>query len=235
MNGKERRRPVIGIVPSMRDGKIRMSAAYSEAVFAAGGIPFFIPYTQDAATLDEYAALDGFLYAGGVDVDPAKYGETVLNDTVEIDAERDAFEFALWERIYPIGKPIFGICRGIQSINVALGGSLYQDIPDHHQTEPRGTAPQHVTVDDGSALYGILGSTSVMANSYHHQSVKRPADTLRVSARADDGTVEGVETTESGRFLVAVQWHPELLAAAHPEHAALFAAFVNAAEKHPEK
>ncbi|MEI3056879.1 MAG: gamma-glutamyl-gamma-aminobutyrate hydrolase family protein [Eubacteriales bacterium] len=100
-------------------------------------MPVFIPYTQDAATLDEYAALDGFLYAGGVDVDPAKYGETVLNDTVEIDAERDAFEFALWERIYPAGKPIFGICRGIQSINVALGGSLYQDIPDHHQTEPR--------------------------------------------------------------------------------------------------
>lgn len=101
--------------------------------------------------------------------------------------------------------------------------------------EPSGAAPQHVTVDAGSTLYGILGSTSVMANSYHHQSVKRPADTLRVSARADDGTVEGVETTESGRFLVAVQWHPELLAAAHPEHAALFAAFVNAAEKHPEK
>ncbi|MEI3056878.1 MAG: gamma-glutamyl-gamma-aminobutyrate hydrolase family protein [Eubacteriales bacterium] len=80
----------------------------------------------------------------------------------------------------------------------------------------------------------MLGSTSVMANSYHHQSVKRPAHTLRVSARADDGTVEGVETTESGRFVVQ-QRHPELLAAAHPEHAALFAAFVNAAEKYPEK
>lgn len=222
-------RPVIGIAPSVSGGKIKMSTAYAKAVFRAGGIPFFLPYTDDEKLLDGFTSLDGFLYAGGVDVDPARYGESVLNDTVEIDPVRDAFEFALWERIYPTGKPIFGICRGIQSINVALGGSLYQDIPGHHQTEPGAEVTQHATVAHGSRLAEILGAESVMVNSFHHQAVKRPADSLAVVARADDGTVEGLETRETGRYLVAVQWHPELLAETRPEAAALFGAFVDAA------
>ena len=224
-------RPIIGIAPSVSGGKIKMSTAYAKAVFRAGGIPFFLPYTDDAELLRGFATLDGFLYAGGVDVDPARYGEEKLNDTVEIDPVRDAFEFALWEHIYPTGKPIFGICRGIQSINVALGGSLYQDIPGHRQTEAGAEVTGHVTVERGSRLCDILGSESVMVNSFHHQAVKRAAESLVVTARADDGTVEGVETRERGRFLVAVQWHPELLAEVRPEAAAMFAALVRAAKE----
>ncbi len=231
MENANQHRPVIGIAPSISGGKIKMNTAYAKAVFRAGGIPFFLPYTDDEELLRGFASLDGFLYAGGADVDPAKYGEAVLNDSVEIDSVRDAFEFTLWDHIYPTGKPIFGICRGIQSINVALGGSLYQDIPGHHQTEQGTEVTQHVTVTGGSRLCGILGSESVMVNSFHHQAVKRPADSLAVTARADDGTIEGVETREAGRFLVAVQWHPELLAEARPEAAALFSAFVNAAKE----
>lgn len=221
---------MIGIAPSMNGRFIRMNAAYAESVFAAGGIPVFLPYTVEREALDRYAALDGFLFAGGVDVDPSNYGEKKEYDSVEVDCDRDAFEFALWERIYPEGKPIFGICRGIQFINVALGGSLYQHIDGHSQDRNGCAAPQGVNVAPDSALFRLTGGR-IMTNTYHHQAVKRPAATLRVTATADDGTVEAVETTENGRYLLAVQWHPELLAAKHPEHAALFSDFVRAAGK----
>ena len=224
------RRPVIGIAPRMKDRFIRMNAAYAESIFAAGGIPVFLPYTTDASRLDEYSALDGFLFAGGVDVDPVHYGETVQFDSVEVDAARDAFEFALWNKVYPGGKPIFGICRGIQFINVALGGTLYQHIPSHSQKEPGSEAPQHVSITPGSRLYRLIGAQAE-TNTFHHQAIKRPADTLRVTAVSDDGTVEAVETTETGRYLLAVQWHPELLAAHRPEAAALFSDFVGAARE----
>lgn len=224
-------RPVIGIAPSIGDGKIKMSTAYAESVFRAGGIPFFLPYTTDGAVIDEYAKLDGFLFAGGVDVDPVLYGEEKLNDTVEIDPARDAFEMALFAAVYPTGKPIFGICRGIQIINVALGGTLYQDIPAHRQSEPGRVATHEVAIDGGTRMREIMGEGRVMANSFHHQSIKQPAPTLRVVGHAADAeqTIEATETREAGRFLLAVQWHPELLAAEHPEHMALFTAFVEAA------
>lgn len=226
-------RPVIGIAPSIGDGKIKMSTAYAESVFRAGGIPFFLPYTTDGAVIAEYAKLDGFLFAGGVDVDPVLYGEEKLNDTVEIDPARDAFEMALFSAVYPTGKPIFGICRGIQSINVALGGTLYQDIPAHRQSEPGRVATHEVRIERGTRMHGIVRGDSVMANSFHHQAIKTPAPTLCVAGRACDaaGTIEAMETCEAGRFLLAVQWHPEILAAEFPAHAALFFEFVNAARK----
>lgn len=224
-------RPVIGIAPSIGDGKIKMSTAYAESVFRAGGIPFFLPYTTDGAVIAEYAKLDGFLFAGGVDLDPALYGEEKLNDTVEIDPARDAFEMALFAAVYPTGKPIFGICRGIQSINVALGGTLYQDIPAHRQSEPGRVGTHAVRFEGGTRIRRIMGGEEIVANTFHHQAIKTPAPSLSVVGRACDeaGTIEAVEAVDAGRFLLAVQWHPELLAASDPAHAALFAAFIEAA------
>lgn len=226
-------RPVIGIAPSIGDGKIKMSTSYAESVFRAGGIPFFLPYTTDDAVIGEYAKLDGFLFAGGVDLDPALYGEEKLNDTVEIDPARDAFEMALFAAVYPTGKPIFGICRGIQSINVALGGTLYQDIPAHRQSEPGRVGTHAVRLECGTRIRRIMGGEEIMANTFHHQAIKTPAPSLAVVGRAHDeaGTIEAVETRETGRFLLAVQWHPELMAASDPAHAALFAAFIEAVRR----
>ena len=121
-------RPAIAITPSYNsDGMIRMRPAYLEAVWDAGGLPVFVSYTSDPAKLDEYARqFDGFLFAGGVDVDPKYYGEQVMFDSVSISEERDSFELELAARVLPTSKPVLGICRGIQLINVAMGGSLYQ-------------------------------------------------------------------------------------------------------------
>ncbi len=230
MNDNKLRRPVIGISPSIGEGKIKMNTAYCNAIFAAGGVPVFLPYTADPERLERYAELDGFLFAGGVDVDPKYYGKTVSADNVETDAARDEFEFALFRRIYPTGKPIFGICRGMQLINVALGGTLYQDIPGHRQTEAGKHPTQTVKIAGDGRLSRMFGAEAeVCVNTFHHQAVKDVADTLSVSARAEDGIVEAVETCERGRYLAAVQWHPELLAEEHAAHAALFETFISEA------
>ena len=123
------KRPMIGLVSSRDGDKMMMAQRYMDAVWYAGGLPVVLSYTTDPQKLAEYAAIfDGFLFSGGVDVNPVKYGEEKQFDSVEIDDMRDEFEEALFKVIYPTGKPILGICRGIQSINVWMGGTLHQHI-----------------------------------------------------------------------------------------------------------
>lgn len=224
-------RPVIAITPSYNsDGMIRMRPAYLDAVWDAGGLPVFVSYTTDPAKLDEYARqFDGFLFAGGVDVDPKYYGEQVMFDSVSISEERDSFELALAARVLPTSKPVLGICRGIQLINVAMGGSLYQHIDGHSQSEPRDVRPQHVRLAVGTPFCRLAGGRSeLMVNSFHHQAVSRPAPGLCVAAEADDGICEAIYQPGE-RFLVGVQWHPELFYTQDETAGNLFRAFVEAA------
>lgn len=225
MHGKNRR-PVIGITPSVtEDGFIRMRPAYLDAVWRAGGMPVYVAYTSEPDKLDEYAdAFDGFLFAGGVDLDPKYYGESVAFDSVEICPARDDFELALFERVIKSGKPVLGICRGIQLLNVAMGGSLHQHIEGHSQREGVAVRTQKTEILPSTPLSDILGGTRPLeVNSFHHQAVKDIAPELRSAAFAADGICEAIYLP-GHRFFLGVQWHPELLTG--PDAEALFSALV---------
>jgi putative glutamine amidotransferase len=239
-------KPVIGITPSPSDdefdhGTFRrycLSTTYVDAVIAAGGLPFIIP--PNLGDLDHlYGMLDGIIFSGGSDLDPALFDEDAHEATYGIDPERDSFDLMAVREAVARDVPRLGICRGIQSINVALGGTLVQDIAStvpgaiEHRQKRLGKT-QHetshtVTIDAGSHLLRqIHGKAKIEANSFHHQSVKKPAADLEVIATTSDGIIEAM-WHPGMRFGLAVQWHPEMLAASFPEHAAIFSAFVGAA------
>ena len=224
------KRPMIGVVSSRDGEKMMMAQRYMDAVWYAGGLPVVLSYTTDPAKLAEYACIfDGFLFSGGVDVNPVKYGEEKQFDSVEIDEVRDAFEEALFKTIYPTEKPILGICRGIQSINVWLGGTLHQHLDGHRQTEPADQPVHEILIKEGSMLHALCGKTSVMVNTFHHQAVKTLAPALTVDALSPDGFIEAAHE-EGHRFLFAMQSHPEFYYKKDgDDHSlAIFTAFINA-------
>jgi putative glutamine amidotransferase len=215
-----------------------VSMKYTQAVAEAGGIPLIIPLGLLEEQLERLAArLDGILFTGGGDVHPGRYGSAMHPLVSEIDEDRDRVEICLIREAARGEKPFFGICRGVQAINVALGGTLYEDILDQmpggqpHQFSgqaPRNTLAHPVRVREGSRLAGILGSPETGVNSLHHQGLRLLAPGLAPVAWAPDGLVEAVELT-GHPFGLGVQWHPEWL----QEHApmrALFRAFVEAAK-----
>jgi putative glutamine amidotransferase len=178
---------------------------------------------------------DALVLGGGVDVDPARYGATLLEGgNVEVDAQRDDIDFGLLAEALRSGAPVLGICRGLQVVNVALGGTLVQDLPTErpssvvHQREKDKTRRDHrVAIAPGTRLAAIAGVPDVAVNSRHHQAIARVAADLAVSATAPDGLPEAVESAGDS-WLMAVQWHPENLAGDRVSEG-LFAAFVRAA------
>ncbi len=228
------RRPLIGIAPSREGERPIINQRYLNSVWNAGGLGVMLSYTEDPAKLAEYAAiLDGFLFSGGVDVDPVRYGEEKKFDSVYIDASRDAFEAGLFAAVYPTNKPILGICRGIQAINVFLGGTLHQHIDGHMQEGNGENRPQPVTVTEGTLFHTICGGrTEVMTNSFHHQALKDVAPGLVVNAMSADGYIEAVHAP-AHPFLLGVQFHPEIYnQMPDDDHSrALFAAFIAACRK----
>jgi putative glutamine amidotransferase len=192
---------------------------YADAVTAAGGIPMLIPNDLADDDLDMLLhRLDGILFTGGYDVDPTRYGHAPHPKVVGIDAERDRVEIHLVQRLVESGKPFFGICRGLQVINVALGGSLYEHLPEQlpgnvhseNHARPRDFLAHSIEVVPGSRLAEILDCRSTPVNSLHHQGVRRLSGSLQATATAPDGLVEALELP--GRpFSLAVQWHPEEL------------------------
>lgn len=237
-------RPIIGITPSLESGehKIYTPTSYPKAIIEAGGTPVFFNFTRDQEMIDAYASMvDGVLFSGGDDVDPATYGEEQIWGCGDVVPLRDDFEIQLLRTLvekYP-EKPILGICRGAQVLNVGMGGTLYQDLRSqkdgcirHQQQQSSHYASHKVTVEDGSLLHRIYGSTSVKVNSFHHQAVKDLAPGMQLTALASDGVVEGFEKPDHPYF-VAVQWHPERLVEGphHPEHKPLFKSFVDACRK----
>ena len=223
-------RPLVGIVPSRDGERASIPQRYMDAVWYAGGLPVVLAYTTDAAKLAEYATIfDGFLFSGGVDVNPVLYGEEKQFDNVEIDEQRDAFEKGLFNAVYPTGKPILGICRGIQSVNVWMGGTLYQHIDGHRQTQPADERTHEIQIWEGSMLHALCGKTSVMVNTFHHEAIKTLAPALTVDATGPDGIIEAVHE-EGHRFLFAIQSHPEFYYSREDDdHSlAIFTAFIRA-------
>jgi putative glutamine amidotransferase len=232
-------RPKIGVVPLYDEKRESywMLPGYMKAVEEAGGLPFMLPLTADEGHIAQIARLfDGFLFTGGHDINPELYGEEKEALCGEICHERDAMETALFRRVLELDKPAFGICRGLQFFNVALGGTLYQDLPtqfapgvklNHRQSPPYAEPVHSVRIEPGTPLRRILEEDVLPVNSYHHQGIKRLAEPLAAAARAEDGLIEAAFLPDR-KFVLAVQWHPEFSYTADRRQLQLFEAFVRA-------
>ncbi len=208
---------------------------YATAVVAAGGLPILLPHEPEQAAA-YLALIDGLVVTGGAfDVDPALFGASDRHATVTTKDRRTAFELAITRGAVTSDKPVLGICGGQQLLNVALGGTLIQHIPDeidgalpHEQPNPRTEAGHVVRVVQGTMLHRITGALELPVNSAHHQAVKDTAPGLVVDAVAPDGVIEGIEDPHR-RFCIGVQWHPEYAISAGDS--ALFAAFIAATRR----
>ena len=229
-------RPIIGLLAEV-DNELTTQVVHSyvRAIEGAGGTPIILPYVTDAEVIEHYAGLcDGILFTGGVDVEPSRYGEETKPDCGEIQKYRDELEFAVIERVLDTKKPLIAICRGAQLLNVALGGTLYQDIPSeidtpvsHRQSEPKFSPSHDVRVIEGTPLSELTGMERISANSFHHQALKTLGEGLRVMAFADDGIVEAVYSTGE-QYIRAYQWHPERLFENNEQNRRIFEDFIGA-------
>jgi putative glutamine amidotransferase len=252
------RRPLIGVttqtlhaiagIPEGLPESWVMNQRYVRAVVDLGAVPVLLPLMhEDLDTLRAtYERLDGILIPGGVDMDPASYGEEILPETGRLDPPRDCVELQLVKWAWEDGMPVLGLCRGAQVINVARGGTLWQDIPTQWQNPSGGETLMHdcyptkgfarthhaheVELAAATRLHAAMPRPSVPVNSMHHQSVKRLGEGLVVSAVAPDGVIEAVESTEGARFMVGVQWHPEVFEVHDPYTRHLFRDFMGAAQ-----
>ena len=232
------KKPLIGVVPlwDTEKNSLWMLPGYFEGLLAAGAVPVMLPLTADAAVLKQAAAVcGGYLFTGGQDVQPGFYGQTAAPECGETCPVRDAMEAELLTLALQADKPVLGICRGIQFLNAALGGTLWQDLPAqcpsdtlHHQAAPYDAPAHTVAVLPGTPLHRLLGVDTLPVNSLHHQAVRELAPALRAMAAAPDGIVEAV-CLPAKRFVWAVQWHPEFNFESEPSSRAIFAAFVRAA------
>jgi putative glutamine amidotransferase len=207
--------------------RVALNSSYVRALIAAGLTPLLVPPLLDPARVGEaLEAAGGLVLTGGEDVHPASYGETPHAKLEETDQARDAVEIALYRAAHERRLPILAICRGIQLVNVAMGGTLYQDLPSEHPSptnhvDPKGRHALRVAA--ASHLHEAVGDPASV-NSRHHQAVKRLAHGLRAVAWADDGVIEGAEPeSPDAPWLLAVQWHPE-----DDVEAGLFLAFARA-------
>lgn len=228
---------IIGVTPlyDIQRDSLWMVPGYMDGIVDAGGLPIMLPLTAEEDQLEQLVdRVDGVLFTGGQDVDPVVYHAETLPSCGEICPARDAMERALLRLCRERRKPVYGICRGIQLFNAALGGTLYQHLPEqlpsgveHHMHAPYDRAVHPVSVKQGSLLYRILGKECAAVNSYHHQGVKTLALGLTASAYAPDGLVEAVEDT-SQPFFLATQWHPEFFFQKDTDSRKIFRAFVQA-------
>jgi putative glutamine amidotransferase len=228
-------RPVIGVTVEIEEsGDFSIRPEYVRALEKAGGIPVLLPPTAPEEVPARLAGLDGLLLIGGDDVDPAIYGEAA-HPKSKWTRVRDDFELAAIHAALERDLPLLAICRGQQVLNVALGGTLVQDIPDQlpqagvHKLKgvPRWQTAHEVDVAPGTRLRAIVGRDVLAVNSFHHQAVREVGRGLRVSARSRDGVIEAIELPDR-RFVVGVQWHPEAMWNQEPDHQEIFRAFVGA-------
>lgn len=246
--------PVIGITSfdehKNRSAYVSININYPYSVSAGGGLPCVLPGPSGlhgsacGITGDELArfaelytaSLDGLILSGGGDVCPYLYGEEAVKGMSRMDSERDRWELALFSAAMKRGLPILAICRGCQVVNVALGGTLWQDIPSqvpsangHSFDMPMDELSHYVDLVPGTRLHRMFNKQKILTNSFHHQSIKDLAPDLVIAARSSDGIIEAVESTDPEHFLVAVQFHPEGLTRRYPEFLSLFSALAAAA------
>lgn len=218
-------KPVIAVMPLVDDARDSywMLPGYFDALRQAGALPFMPALTRDADEIEQiFSMCDGLLLTGGHDVHPIRYGQQPRYPDMEFSEARDEMELRLLALALAADKPVFGICRGLQIMNVFFGGTLYQDLPhefdsdvDHHQRPPYNRTVHDVRVVQGSPLHDVLAATLgedgvLPVNSYHHQAVRKLGEGLRPMAISEDGLVEAVYAPAS-TFVQAVQWHPEFL------------------------
>ncbi len=229
--------PVIGITTYPRDerGRYNLPAEYVSAVQRAGAVPLLIPPVPEHAT--RYLDLvDGVILAGGGDIAPERYRGDAHELNYGVDAQRDELELALAREIVQRKQPMLAICRGLQVLNVALGGTLIEHLPAvvgdrvAHRKPPRDPVPHAVKLEEGSRLAAIVGVTELQPMSWHHQAIRAVAPGLEVVGTAPDGTIEAVEM-RGAPWLIAVQWHPELTAHQDPTQQKLFDALIAATKK----
>jgi putative glutamine amidotransferase len=235
--------PIIGVTTSSERtdkgvDRAFVNAAYIRAVERAGGVPLLLtPFHSPAALARFGEHVDGLLLTGGGDIDPARFGESRHDKTDLVSAERDDLELErVTRQAIDTGLPLLAICRGLQVVNVALGGTLHQHVPDafgesvtHSQTLARGERTHDVAIEAGSLLSRLAGGDHLRVNSFHHQAINALGDGLRPVAWADDKVIEAVELPGARGFMLAVQWHPEELVEHDPAAAGLFAALIDAA------
>ncbi len=233
-------KPVIGVMPLWDDEKdsIWMLPGYMDGIHSAGGIPVILPFVSDEAEAARLSGLcSGYLFTGGHDVSPSLYHETPLEGLTFCCEKRDRTEALFLQDALRKGRPVLGICRGIQFINAALGGTLYQDLPlqhpsdiRHHQRPPYDLPAHDVFIQEGTPLHTCLKTGRLSVNSYHHQAVRTLADGLEAMAVSPDGLVEAACLPEHP-FLWAVQWHPEYAWKTDENSRKIFRAFVDAAAR----
>ena len=232
------KKPIIGISGSrtwLDNGTERayLNHDYIHAIELAGGIPFVLPIIDDPeATKFMINSIDGLLLSGGDDVNPLYFGEEPDSMLGDIHDARDRFELLLFEEACKQKRPVFGICRGLQIMTVALGGTLWQEISrapgeriKHAQQADRHTPTHHVNIEKGSKLEAIFGSKAAV-NSYHHQAAKDPGQGARITATAADGIIEAIDWSTPDHYCHGVQWHPEAMVRQHPQMLELFKSFL---------
>ena len=210
--------PVIAITIDSSEGETYYESpcAYAKAIEKAGGLPILLPFRTDLKLIPRYVDLvQGILFSGGDDLDPALYGETRHPKAIPIDPARQAFELALLAEVEKRRMPALGVCCGSQLMNVYRGGSLIQFLPDEPNTLEHRKVGEHltrhpVTIDKSSQLGAAIGKSEISVNTYHKQAVRKIGRGLRVIAAAPDGVIEGFEDP-AFRLFAAVQWHPERL------------------------
>ena len=227
---------IIGILGAVDDEVVTtLQNTYTKAIEESGGAPLLLPYVEKDESIEAFVDIcDGFLFTGGADVDPHRYGEEVKPTCHAVQKYRDDIEFRAFKKIYETKKPVMAICRGAQFINAALGGTLYQDIPTeipseipHVQSEPKDSSSHEICVFADTPLRALAAGERAKVNSFHHQALKKLGTGLSVMATADDGIVEAVYSTEHP-YLRAYQWHPERLFDADELNRAVFTDFIGA-------
>ena len=228
-------KPTVGVLPLWDEDKnsIWMLPGYMDGLLSAGALPVILPFSTENSDLERiFEICDGFLFTGGQDVSPALYNEIPIDGINCICEKRDILEIEIFRRAFALDKPILGICRGIQLINVAMGGTLYQDLhlqyPSdiiHRQSPPYDIPSHTVTIEERCPLFNCLGINSADVNSSHHQAIKNLAPGLKAMAYSADGIIEAVYSPDR-TFLWAVQWHPERLYNKDENNKKIFNAFV---------
>ncbi|WP_417897637.1 gamma-glutamyl-gamma-aminobutyrate hydrolase family protein [Bacillus haimaensis] len=214
------KKPIIGITSHVElDYRHSLSNDYVQSIIQAGGIPVILPIGVDSDVVQLVDKIDGLVLAGGGDIDPMLFGEEPHPNLGMISPGRDSFELAIIEKMLAANKPILAICRGIQILNIAIGGDMYQDIYSqkdepllqHSQKATRSHLSHYVMATENSLLAEIAGQAKFKVNSYHHQAVRHVPKPFIVSAHSSDGIIEAIESVEHS-FVLGVQWHPEPLA-----------------------
>ena len=232
--------PIIGIICGLDtdNQNYNLGRKYVDAIIEEAGLPILIPVGNDVVTIDSIMKLcDGLMFVGGSDVDPWYFSQEPQFPTKKIDPERDNFEIELIKSALRELKPLLGICRGMQVINIAAGGDIYQDLSGqkkgvfiHEQNAPRWHPTHKIKIHPETKLERILGRNELRVNSFHHQAVRKVAPGFKISALSGDGVIEGIEH-DSLEFALGIQWHPEELIKTNTLSKNLFAGLIEASKK----